>query len=129
MERYLRAPVDRSRAVGQGYFLTSSIHLDTIVVSKWMLRRFTVNDATLLIKKMPADLKLWLAHEAARNDRSMNKETIRLLEEARALRENAPKPERDHKAIEQILKDLRALPVMDKRPMDEVLYDEAGMPK
>lgn len=88
-----------------------------------------MNDATLLIKKMPADLKLWLAHEAARNDRSMNKETIRLLEEARALRENASKPERDSKAIEQILKDLRALPVMDKRPMDEVLYDESGMPE
>ena len=88
-----------------------------------------MNDATLLIKKMPADLKLWLAHEAARNDRSMNKETIRLLEEARALRENAPKPERDDKAIEQILKDLRALPIVDKRPMDEVLYDESGMPK
>ena len=88
-----------------------------------------MNDATLLIKKMPADLKLWLAHEAARNDRSMNKETIRLLEEARALRENAPQPERDNKAIEQILKDLRALPIMDKRPMDDVLYDESGMPK
>lgn len=88
-----------------------------------------MNDATLLIKKMPADLKRWLAHEAARNDRSMNKETIRLLEEARALRENAPKSARDSKAIGQILKDLRALPVMDKRPMDEVLYDESGMPK
>ena len=91
--------------------------------------RFTVSDATLLIKKMPADLKLWLAREAARNDRSMNKETIRLLEEARALRENASKPERDSKAIAKILKDLRALPVMDKRPMDEVLYDETGMPE
>jgi hypothetical protein len=59
----------------------------------------------------------------------MNKETIRLLEEARALRENATKPERDNKTIEQILKDLRALPIMDRRPMDEVLYDESGMPK
>ena len=45
-----------------------------------------MNDANLLIKKMPSDLKLWLAREAGRNDRSMNKETIRLLEEARALR-------------------------------------------
>ena len=88
-----------------------------------------MNDATLLIKKMPADLKLWLVHEAARNDRSMNKETIRLLEEARALRETATNPERDNKAIEQILKALRALPIVDRRPMDEVLYDESGMPK
>ena len=88
-----------------------------------------MNDATLLIKKMPADLKQWLAHEAARNDRSMNRETIRLLEEARALREKAPKPERDNKTIEQILRDLRALPILDKRPMDKVLYDKRGMPK
>ncbi len=35
----------------------------------------------------------------------------------------------DRKAIAKILKDLRALPVMDKRPMDEVLYDETGMPE
>jgi len=88
-----------------------------------------MNDATLLIKKVPAELKRWLAQEAARNDRSMNKETIRLLEEARALRENAPNPDRDNEAIERILHDLRALPVLDSRAMNEILYDEAGMPK
>ena len=87
-----------------------------------------MNDATLLIKRIPADLKLWLAREATRNDRSMSQETIRLLEEARAMRESAPKPERDRKAIERIVKDLRALPIEDKRPMDEVLYGESGMP-
>jgi plasmid stability protein len=88
-----------------------------------------MSDATLLIKKMPAELKQWLAREAARHDRSMNKETIRLLEEARALRENAPNAERDPKAIEKILKGLRALPVIDRRPMEEILYDESGMPR
>ena len=88
-----------------------------------------MNEATLLIKRMPSDLKQWLADEAARNDRSMNKETIRLLEEARALRQNAPKPARDTKTIEQILKDFRATPILDKRPMDDVLYDKFGMPK
>lgn len=88
-----------------------------------------MNDASLLIENIPADLKQWLAHEAARNGRSMNKETIRLLEEARALQDKSPKPERDHKAIERILKDLRALPVIDTRPMDEVLYGKRGMPK
>ena len=88
-----------------------------------------MSDATLLIKKMPADLKRWLAQEAARNDRSMNKETIRLLEEARETRGSTPKPARDDKAIAQILKDLRALPIKDKRPMDRVLYDKSGMPR
>ena len=42
-----------------------------------------MTEATLLIKRMPADLKDWLASEALRNHRSMNKETIRLLEETR----------------------------------------------
>ena len=88
-----------------------------------------MNDANLLIKKMPSDLKLWLAREAGRNDRSMNKETIRLLEEARALRENVQKHDRESSAIEQIIKDLRALPILDARPMNEVLYDESGMAK
>ena len=85
--------------------------------------------ATMLIKRMPSDLKQWLADEAARNDRSMNKEAIRLLEEARALRQSAPNPARDAKTIEKILKDFRLMPILDKRPMDDVLYDESGMPK
>jgi hypothetical protein len=42
-----------------------------------------MTEATLLIKKIPSDLKEWLAAEALRNHRSMNKETIRLLEVAR----------------------------------------------
>ena len=88
-----------------------------------------MTDTTLLLKKMPSDLKRWLAGEAARNDRSMNKEAIRLLEEARALRENNSKPARDAETIEQILKEMQALPVLDERPMDEVLYDESGMPR
>jgi len=88
-----------------------------------------MNDATLLIKKMPPDLKQWLAAEAAQHDRSMNKEAIRLLEEARALRESTSAPRRDVKTVAQILKNLHALPVLDERPMEEILYDEAGMPK
>ena len=88
-----------------------------------------MSDATLLIKRMPSELKQWLAEEAARNARSMNKETIRLLEEARALRETAARPVRNAQASAQILKDLQALPVHDARPMDEILYDASGMPR
>ena len=43
--------------------------------------------ATLLIKRMPPELQLWLAGEPERNHCSMNKEALRLLEEARTLRE------------------------------------------
>jgi len=88
-----------------------------------------MSDATLLIKRMPSELKQWLADEAARNARSMNKEAIRLLEEARALREAARRPTRDTQAIARILKDLQAMPVRDTRSMDDALYDETGMPK
>jgi hypothetical protein len=88
-----------------------------------------MNDATLLIKKMPSDLKQWLANEAEQHDRSMNKEAIRLLEEARALRESASAQSRDEPSVEQILKKLHALPVLDRRPMEEILYDESGLPK
>ena len=85
--------------------------------------------ATLLLKKVPSDLKQWLANEAERNDRSMNKEAIRLLEEARSLRGNTKQPTRDAKAIEKIFSEMKTLPVLDKRPLEEVLYDKSGMPK
>jgi plasmid stability protein len=88
-----------------------------------------MNDATLLIKKIPADLKQWLAKEAAQHDRSMNREAIRLLEEARTLRESESAHREEGQSVDQILKRLRALPVLDNRPMEEILYDEAGMPK
>ena len=88
-----------------------------------------MSDATLLIKRMPSDLKQWLVNEAARNARSLNKETIRLLEEARAVREAATRPARDTQAIARILRDLQTMPVLDARPMDDALYDETGMPK
>ena len=91
--------------------------------------RLRMSDATLLIKRIPSELKQWLADEAARNARSMNKETIRLLEEARAQREAATRPARNTQAIARLLKDLQAMPVLDARTMDEALYDETGMPK
>ena len=85
--------------------------------------------ATLLIKRMPPKLKLWLAAEAERNHRSMNNEAIQVLEEARTLRDKAFKPARDAHALASILQTMRALPVLDARPMNKVLYDASGMPK
>ena len=88
-----------------------------------------MTEATLLIKKIPSDLKDWLAAEALRNHRSMNKETIRLLEEARSLRDRAGKPERDSQSIANILQAMHALPVLDVRHMNEALYDASGLPQ
>ena len=59
----------------------------------------------------------------------MNNETIRLLEEARALRDKAAKPGRDPQALATILATMHALPVLDARPMNEALYDAAGLPQ
>lgn len=88
-----------------------------------------MTEATLLIKRMPADLKDWLASEAQRNHRSMNKETIRLLEEARTLRDKATQPARDPQALATLLASMQALPVLDARPLNEVLYDASGLPQ
>lgn len=88
-----------------------------------------MTEATLLIKKIPSDLKDWLAAQAQRNHRSMNKETIRLLEEARSLRDKTGKPARDSQAIASILQVMHALPVQDARPLNEVLYDASGLPQ
>ena len=88
-----------------------------------------MTDATLLIKKIPSDLKDWLAAEAQRNRRSMNKETIRLLEEARRVRSKAGKPARDGQSIAGILQAMHNLPVLDARPMSEALYDASGLPR
>ena len=88
-----------------------------------------MTEATLLLKRIPIDLKQWLAVEAARNDRSMNKEAIRLLEEARASRENGNKPVRNAKSIARILGKMRSLPTLDARSVNDMLYDESGMPK
>jgi hypothetical protein len=88
-----------------------------------------MTEATVLIKKMPSELKDWLAAEARRNHRSMNKETISLLEEARGLRDKAGKPARDAQVIAGVLAAMQALPVLDARPMNETLYDAAGLPQ
>ena len=88
-----------------------------------------MTEVTLLIKKMPADLKDWLAGEAQRNHRSMNKETICLLEEARSLRSTTGRPARDAQSIAGILQTMHALPVLDPRPMNEMLYDTSGLPQ
>ena len=59
----------------------------------------------------------------------MNKKAIRLLEEARTLRDKAFKTARDAQALASIVQTMRALPMLDARPMNEVLYDASGMPK
>jgi len=76
----------------------------------------------MLIKQMPDELKTWIADEARRHRRSMNKEALALLETARAQRAG----EGD---IDALLARFRALPDLDRRTADEILgYDDNGLP-
>lgn len=81
----------------------------------------------MLIKQMPDELKTWIADEARRHRRSMNKEALALLETARAQRAGPPRAgEAD---IDALLTRFRRLPELDRRTADEILgYDEQGLP-
>jgi len=81
----------------------------------------------ILIKQVPDDLKTWIAEEARRHHRSMNKETVVLLEAARARR--ASQPRDAGQDMDGLLARFRALPEIDRRSADEILgYDETGLP-
>ena len=83
----------------------------------------------MTIKQMPADLKRYWAAEAKRHDRSVNKEVLRVLEEERARREAAKSPAKDMEGIMAAARRLQSFSVVDQRPVEEILYDEHGMPK
>lgn len=80
----------------------------------------------MLIKQMPEDLKSWIADEARRHHRSMNKEAVALLETVRAQRAGPARAAEGD--IHAVLKRFRALPVLDRRTADEILgYDDTGL--
>ena len=81
----------------------------------------------MLIKQMPDELKTWIADEARRHRRSMNKEALALLETARAQR--AGRPRVGEGDIDALLARFRGLPDLDRRTADEILgYDDNGLP-
>jgi 23S rRNA pseudoU1915 N3-methylase RlmH len=83
----------------------------------------------MTIKQMPADLKRYWAEEAKRHDRSMNKEVLRVLEEERTRREAAKAPTKDMASVMMAAHRLQSFAVLDQRAVDELLYDEEGMPR
>jgi len=82
----------------------------------------------MTIKQMPAELKQYWAEEAKRHDRSMNKEVLRALEEERARREAAKSPAKDMGSLMAAARRLQSFAVVDQRPIEDVLYDDEGMP-
>lgn len=83
----------------------------------------------ITIKQVPPELKSFWAEQARQHDRSMNKELIRLLELERQRRLGERSAQKDRRAIDAIIKAMRDLPVIDARPVNEMLYDDEGMPK
>lgn len=85
--------------------------------------------ADLTIRGLPEELHRYLKQQAEANHRSINRQTIALIE--RAMKGNAEDKPR-LSAAEVIAKAGRfaALPVLDNRPATEMIdYDADGLPK
>ena len=81
----------------------------------------------MLIKQMPDELKTWIAEDARRHRRSMNKEALALLEAARTQRAGPPRA--GESDIDALLARFRGLPDLDRRTVDAILgYDDRGLP-
>lgn len=83
----------------------------------------------MTIKQVPDDLKRFWADEAKRHDRSMNKEVLRVLEVERSRREAATAPSKDVESIRAAARRLQSFALVDQRAVEEILYDDEGMPK
>ena len=83
----------------------------------------------MTIKQVPADLKRYWTAEAKKHDRSKNKEVLRVLEAERVRREAAKPPAKDLDRIMEAARRLQSFAIVDPRPIEDILYDEQGMPK
>lgn len=82
--------------------------------------------ADLTIRGLPDETHVWLKQQAQAHHRSVNKETIAVLEAAGARGE---RPRLSAGEIMTIAKRFAALPVLDSRSADEILdYDNNGLP-
>lgn len=82
----------------------------------------------LQLKKVPSHIKSLIDREASLHRRSINQETIVLLEEALLARARLQKQSQED--VEDILKRYAALPTLDARPAADIIeYDELGLPK
>lgn len=84
----------------------------------------------LTIKQIPAEVKRFWTKEAKRNSTSIDAEILRVLEEERRRREVAARrPPKDIAAIMEAARRVQSFAITDKRPTDEILYNEEGMPR
>lgn len=82
----------------------------------------------LTLRDIPVGLHAWLRQQATTHHRSLNKEIVALLEEARGSANSCVA----RATVEEILEIGRraaAIPVRDRRSEDEILgYDKDGLP-
>lgn len=82
--------------------------------------------ADLTIRRLPDELHAWLKQQAEAHHRSVNKETIAVLEAASAQGE---RPRLSAGEILTVAKRFAALTVLESRSADEILgYDNNGLP-
>jgi hypothetical protein len=82
----------------------------------------------LQLKKVPAHIKSLIDREAGLHRRSINQETIVLLEEALLARARLQTPSQQD--VQDILNRYAALPTLDARAVADIIeYDELGLPK
>ena len=84
--------------------------------------------ADLTIRGLPDELNALLRQRAEANHRSVNRETIALIE--RAMKgEATAKPRMSAEQVMALAEDFARLPVLDERPISALLpYDENGLP-
>ena len=82
----------------------------------------------LTIRGVSDELHGWLKQQAATHHRSLNRETVALLEKIRAdTRQHGPRLSAEE--IMSKAKRFANLPILDHRSADEIVgYDESGLP-
>ncbi|MGB4345487.1 MAG: hypothetical protein WBJ21_03720 [Burkholderiaceae bacterium] len=83
----------------------------------------------ITIKQVPQDLKAFWSEQAKANDRSMNRELIRLLDSERKRLLGLQGNFKNFEKINAVVKAVHALPSLDDRPVNDILYDDLGMTK
>jgi plasmid stability protein len=83
----------------------------------------------LTIDNVPPELSKFWREEAERHGRSIDAEILVLLELERAHRIAARQPEKNLDEILCAARVLQALPVIDDRDVNDILYDNDGLPK
>ena len=84
---------------------------------------------TMTLRDVPDELHAWLKKQAKAHHRSVNKETIALLDRLRG-ETPAARPRTTVDEMMSIAERVARAPILDDRSIDEIMgYDENGLPR